>query len=374
VFGHLIDQAGPGSTPHRTWIYNGKGWLDHQTLPESGTTSYLYDNVGNVTRMTDANGHVTVLTYDAENKLLSRDADGTEADATFTYDAIGRLATQQSPSVTTTLTYETAGRLATKSDRWWGGRNWQSTYSYDGNDNLTQLTYPSGRIVGYSYDIEDRLTSVTQNGSTFANGFAYDDSGRLASYVTGAVTHAVSYDTRDRVAHMTSGVTGGTPALDLTYHYNSLSQITAIDDPRTSMSQTFGYDTLERLTSANGPYGALSWAYDGTGNRVSDVRAGASTSYAYDHATLRLTSTSGASNETFTYDAVGQLTSDRYGTYSYLATGVLRHVAGPAGSNLSANYYTDVAGQRTIRSVSDQNTYPIDTPSGGRGDTCSRST
>src|SRR5262249_48351566 len=53
VYGHLTQVVGPGTAPARTWVYNGKGWLDHDTQPESGTTTYVYDNVGNVTRATD---------------------------------------------------------------------------------------------------------------------------------------------------------------------------------------------------------------------------------------------------------------------------------------------------------------------------------
>ena len=41
---------------------------------------------------------------------------------------------------------------------------------------------------------------------------------------------------------------GGPSAIDLTYHYSPVSHITAIEDSRPSMGQTFGYDTLDRLT------------------------------------------------------------------------------------------------------------------------------
>jgi YD repeat-containing protein len=361
VLGHLTKVSGPGAVPDRTWVYNGKGWLDHETQPEKGTTSYLYDAVGNVTQVTDALGQVTTLAYDFNNRLISRDAPGLEADATFTYDDIGRLTKQQSPSMVTNFTYDTAGRIATKAENWWSASQWfQSSYAYDANDNLTQLTYPFGRVVTYAYDIENRLLSIQQNGAAFANNFAYDDSGRLASYVTGAVTHAVTYDTRDRISHLTAGVSGGPSAIDLTYHYSPVSHITAIEDSRPSMGQTFGYDTLDRLKSANGPYGALAWTYDDAGNRLTGTRDGGTTAYTYDPSTLRLTGTTGASAETFTYNAIGQLTGDQYGTYSYLPNGVLRHVDGPASGHLTADYYSDVDGQRIIRRVTDQNTYNQD--------------
>jgi len=61
-----------------------------------------------------------------------------------------------------------------------------SSYTYDNDDLLATITYPSNRTVTYTLGTEHRLMSVSQNGTSFANTFHYDDAGRLDSYVTGA--------------------------------------------------------------------------------------------------------------------------------------------------------------------------------------------
>jgi YD repeat-containing protein len=116
------------------------------------------------------------------------------------------------------------------------------------------------------------------------------------------------------------------------------------------VAQTFGYDALHRLTSAGGPWGTLSWAYDPTGNRVSQEAGGATTTYAYD-ATNRLTSTGGTAPETFTYDGFGRLTQDSRGTYTYRPDGAPLTATGP---NLTASYVSDADGLRVQRTVNGQ--------------------
>jgi YD repeat-containing protein len=335
VLGNLLSVG--GAMPGRTWTYDSRGLPLTDRQPETGLTTYEHDAAGRLTKTTDAKGQVTTFTYDANNRLTKRDIAGSEGDVTFTYDDHGRLKTTSHDWLVTTYTYDAAtGRLLSRSDTIPTlNRTWTSSYGYDANDNLTSLVYPgfpaNRRTVDYSYDIENRLTAVNQNGTPFANLFTYDDSGRLASYKTGAVTHTVAYDTRDRIQRVTAGPSG-TPALDLTYSYNKVSEVTRIEDGRgASMLQTFGYDTLDRLLTANGPYGAMSWTYDAPGNRLTETRGG-TTAYVYDQATQRLASTSGTSAETFGYDQIGQLTSDGRATYTYLGNGLLKTGTGPSFS------------------------------------------
>src|SRR6185436_15061741 len=107
------------------------------------------------------------------------------------------------------------GRLATRSDGINPSMNFTSSYSYDGNGNVTEIRYPcvapactqasQRRSVTYTYDAENRLTKVQNNGADFAYPFTYDDAGRLATYQTGAVTHRFDYDIRDRVQRLRAG-------------------------------------------------------------------------------------------------------------------------------------------------------------------------
>ena len=103
--------------------------------------------------------------------------------------------------------------------------------------------------------------------------------------------------------------------------------------------------------------GYLRWEDDPAGNRWTEKR-GSITTYNYDSATQRLMSTSGGVVESFGYDAVGRLTSDSRGTYTYNARGLLA-TATKASSGLSASYAYDPAGLRGVRTVSGQTTYTV---------------
>ena len=352
VTGQLDSADVPGTTLKRQWLRDARGLVFREIQPESGTTEYVHNAAGNLTQTTDADGIVTVRGYDLDGRLNLVDYPGSADDVTMTYDAFGRVASQSVPGRSIAYTYEPAtGRLASRRDVG-DGLNVLSTYAYDGNDNLTGITYPSGRVVTYDYDAENRLVSVKQNGAIFADLFAYDDRGRLTSYRTGTITHAVTYDDAQRVNRLTSG-----SALDLTYGYDDVGNVRQIKYAPTEAPprEAFTVDNLDRLVTADGPWGALSWTYDPAGNRISET-AGAITQYQYDVATQRLTSTSGAFAETFTYLPSGRLQTDSRGVYTYTPAGLLKTATAAA---VTASYAHDAAGLRFSRTVNGQTTYTI---------------
>ena len=66
-----------------------------------------------------------------------------------------------------------------------------TAYAYNLAGNVTQITYPSGRIVSYSYDSQGRISGVTTRASsnapvvTLASGVTYEPFGPLASLTYG---------------------------------------------------------------------------------------------------------------------------------------------------------------------------------------------
>jgi YD repeat-containing protein len=229
----LAQVSGPGTTPARTWIYDGAGQLLSDTQPESGTTTYVHNAAGQLTQRTDAMNQVATYSYDQDQRLRTVDLPGAADDLTITYDAIGRVVSQATPTASTTYTHDNAGRVKTRTDVV-SGQTFVSTYGYDAKSRLTSLTYPSGRQVTYEYDTFNRLSVVRQQGTVFADTFTYDGSSRLISYRTGPVTHTVAYDEADRIQRLTAGGT----ALDLTYTYDRVSNVKTIADPRPGMNQT----------------------------------------------------------------------------------------------------------------------------------------
>ncbi len=366
VFGNLTRVNGPNATgalgtlPERTWAYDARNRLVSETQPERGTTTYTYDNAGNLLTTLDANNVTTTLTYDGNSRLIKREMTGNVDNVELSYNALGQLVTMANPSLafpnmSTAFEYEPAtGRLKKRTDLV-TGQTFVSQYTYWPDDRLDQMTYPSGRVVKYTYANAGRLSLVQNNGTTFADLFTYEDAGHLASYRTGTVTHAFTYDARQRLYTTTAG---GSAGLALTYYYDDANQIRQIGDTRPGMHQVFEYDKVGRLTAADGPWGNLRWAYDAAGNRLSET-LGSITSYTYNTATQRLTSISGGQAESFTYDSAGRLVSDSRGTYTYNHRGLLATVTKPGGMSPFASYGYDPSGLRTRRWVDGDTTYTI---------------
>lgn len=355
IDGALTATGGPVAGT-RTWTYDLFGRPTSETHPEAGTTTFVPNAVGHITSLTNAVGQTLAFTYDANHRLTGRDGPGTASDVTITYDPLGRVASESvGGEVVTTYTYDAAGRSASRTDTT-GGLTRTSTYGYDVLDRLTSVTYPSLSVAGYQYTASGRLSAVTYQGQTFATGFVHDDSGRLTSYTTGPVTHTVAYDTRDRTAGLQASSAVAGIALQLGYIYNAVSLVTGLTDHRPTHNQTFTYDALDRLTSATGPYGTLTWDYDPSGNRTLESRPGGSLTYAYDTGaggTRRLTSVGGLQAASFAYDAAGRTTSATTTpggttTYGYTPAGLTSTITMPA---LTATQVYDASEWRIRKDV-----------------------
>lgn len=351
---NLTHATVPG-VPTRLWEYTN-GRLTRETHPESGMTTYTYFANGMLQTRTNAANETTTYTYDGDNRVTGIDGPGTSEDITIVYDPVHpRIGSQSmlNGTLSTTFGYDAStGRLQSRTDVF-GTSTFSSMYGYNANDQLTSLTYPSGRVVTYEYDATQRLSVVKQNGATFASGFTYGDTGALASYVTGAVTHTVTLDNRDRIQRLTA-LGAGNAGLDLTYTYNRASQVTQITDPRPGATQVFSYDLLDRIKTAMGPWGIQTWNYDAAGNRMTEQHGPGITTYTYNASTQRLSSLSGATSESFTYDNAGRLTADSRGTYTYAPRGQLASVTSPS---VTASYTYAPDATRLVRTVNNVTTY-----------------
>jgi RHS repeat-associated protein len=117
-----------------------------------------------------------------------------------------------------------------------------------------------------------------------------------------------------------------------------------------TLTITYGYDPLERLTSADYSDGSFfHYSYDAAGNRLSETTHAEGNVYTYDDAN-RLASLNGVA---YAWDANGNLLSDRVNTYTYDAanrlTGVTDGVSAVsyAYNGLGDRLQTTAAGQTT---------------------------
>ncbi|AEG92354.1 RHS repeat-associated core domain-containing protein [Ramlibacter tataouinensis] len=116
----------------------------------------------------------------------------------------------------------------------------------------------------------------------------------------------------------------------------------------TSLDQSFGYDSLNRLTAATQASGSTAYSYDATGNRTSKTVAGSSYANTISASSNRLTQVQdvlGAAS--VVHDAAGNVTSDGSASFAYSDRGRMSS-ATTAGGTVS--YLYNGYGQRAQKS------------------------
>ena len=256
--------------------YDNRGLLSSESDALDNTIHYTYDGNYNLLSEKNANGDITAYTYDAFNRVKSRACQ--ENTDIFTYDNVGNMLTASNDDISISYTYGSRNRLLSKTIDNWGKA---ISYTYDNVGNRTSMTDPEGNITNYSYNLNNRLTSLTnQLGATT---FSMDIMGRLIQQNNPNGTYSTyTYDDAGQwigVSHfdaMANAISGYTYTYD-----NHGNRLTTTDD--NAMVRQHFYDDLNRLDSViygNGDTGA--YGFDDVGNRVLFRENGLPTSYSYN--------------------------------------------------------------------------------------------
>ncbi|WP_275761197.1 RHS repeat domain-containing protein [Ralstonia pseudosolanacearum] len=365
-----------------TYTVDGLGNTTRQQSPDTGTSNATYDLAGNLTRRTDARGKITRYRYDAVNRMTHAVfASGTPI--AFTYDGgkhpepndIGHLTHISDESGQTRWRFNGFGNVVRKTQSTTANGETKKqvvAYAYgtsgSSTGHVTSLTYPSGGVVAYSYDVGGRiagLTLTTAKGSTaLLSNIQYRPFGKPAGWTWGNGTaYTRSFDLSGRLTQFPLGATTGTGAtpngLSRTVNYDAASRITAYTHTDTSGStgsstataanQTFGYDDQDRLTSYLPANSSQSYSYDANGNRTGQTIGGNSYTQTIDPKSNRQTANTGPAATTNSYDAAGNQTGDGSTTYSYSDRGRLASVT---KHGITTSYLYNGLEQRVVKSGS----------------------
>jgi RHS repeat-associated protein len=401
-----VDQKGTAPSDStqwrtRTFTYDSLSRLLTAHNPESGTITYSYDADGNLLQKTspapnqigtatqtvsycyDALHRVTGKGYGAQSCPLSTPV------ATYTYDsganAKGKLTSLTDQAGTASYSYDVLGRLAAETRTLTGANNASISkslsYDYNLDGSLKTLHYPSGAAVTYAPDSAGRILSAIDSGSSinYVTGATYGPDSALTGFVSGnsgtfaGITNAFSYNKRLQPLAMSANAPSQT-VFSIGYDFHLGNGTTGADNGNvwgitnykdTTRSQTFTYDSLNRLTSAqnagtncgantvNGKneYWGNSYGYDAWGNLLQKIvtKCGAEnmsftadahnwihasgTDYLYDSAG-NMTFNATAPAQTYTYDQENRLTGAAGYTYTYDGDG---NRVRKSNGNLGAN-------------------------------------
>jgi RHS repeat-associated protein len=370
-----------------TFSYDGFGNLKQQDSPDSGLTDYSYDDANNRLSQTDGKGVTTTYTYDALNRLLTISYPSSVLNIYYTYDqgiyGEGRLTGISDGSGTTSLDYDHRGNLISQTTTV-GTASYTLSYVYNLANQLTQISYPSGRSVGYSYGAAGLINQVetTFDSSTksLASNLGHLPFGplKVLDYGNG-IQLTGSYDGDYRLDLLNHGAVKQTD-----YGYDDADNITSIlDNTDPSADQGFNYDELDRLTNAIGIYGELSYSYDENSNRLSFSDSIGTDTYIYDATSHRLLSTN---DWNYSYEENGNRISKldntgvgdgllyTYDNHNRLAEVIERKttISGRGKKNtvttqtdtILATYTYNAFGQRVTKSAPGQTTHYVYGPGG----------
>jgi RHS repeat-associated protein len=380
-----LKQVVQNGSHQRTFTYDFLSRLTSANNPETGTISYNYDSDTNcaspnsfagllVSKVDNGRNIRSCAKYDALNRETSFSYSNGDPTVATTYDQSGCLGLSSCSNVghRTSVT-DAAGseswsyqvdatnhRSVHQNQRTTSGVTKGTTYYFDLSGNVTSISYPTGRVVNYTYNSANRAVTAQDS----ANGITYATA--PSSPLTGCPTSAVCYTPQGSIYSMSLGVmssftgvnisetfnnrlqpneikassTAGN-ALDISYNFvdpvsghNAGHVYSITNNLNSSRSQSFTYDQLNRVVSAGttATTGSYCWgyqfSYDTWGNLLS--QAGWTPTYnACTETTMGAVIADGANHvSALSYDASGNTLSDGNFNYTWNAESQMKTAAG----------------------------------------------
>ena len=336
-----VSQAGLS----RLYSYDSRFYLVSENDPETGVTSYGRDALGNMTsRQVGASGQ-TRFTYDGLDRLIAVHFPSAQTgDIANSHDKAGNLVQTTRAGVVHSYAYD-GNNFLVRERLSVDGQVFDVTYTPDGNDQLSTITYPSGRVVSFAPDALARPTKA----APFVTAVSYFNNGHPSAitFANGKRTTYALHAKRLWPTSMTLPEIFGS-----TFQYDAAGNMLAIiDSVDATLSRSLGYDDINRLVKANGPWGSGALSYDGAGNIRTQVLGTLALTYNYDTGN-RLQSVGGTRAYSFSYDVYGNVTSNG-------ATGFAYDDASDLRQGGAATYEYDGVHSRVKRQQSGQTVYTL---------------
>jgi len=321
--------------------------------------SYRYDARGNLTSILHADGSRERFTPDADGNV-AQSINRRDQAINYVYDDRGLLRRKDHADGTfEEFTYDNRGNLRTATDE-----SGTTTFTYDGADRLTKVTYPNGRfleytydaggrrirledqdgfIVKYTYDAAGRISELMDASDVRLVLYSYDPTGRLSREDNGNGTFTTyEYDEAGQLESLVNHLPDGADSSRFDYTYDALGRRTSVTT--LEGTTTFGYDAIGQLTLVILPGGrTIQYDYDAAGNRTAVIDNGVTTAYETNNLNQYLQ----IGEFERTYDPDGNLITDEAGGGRTLSYDDENRLLSWVNGVLSAGYEYDALGNRT---------------------------
>ena len=303
---------------------------------QGAVVSFTYDNAQELTQITYPSGNYNQMVYDSAHRLTTvkeYDENGVYLGGTvFTLDIMSNVTgvniyDKNNHAIrTTTAQYDNKNRLY----KVIGSLNQTTTYTYDPNSNISQITDGRNHNVNSTYDALNRLATFTaQDGGQ--SSLTYDNQDNLVQFKDPKnLNTGYTYDGFNNLIIQNSPDTGTTR-----YSYDLNNNVISQTDAKGQVSN-YTYDSIDRLTNVTyigHSTENVTLTYDSCLNGVGKL--------------CSMTDKTGTLN--FTYDQNGRLASrefikgtiDKTVSYNYNVAGQVTHITYPSGMILNYTYNND---------------------------------
>src|SRR6266542_2416735 len=318
----------PGPTYESTVSYSYVAFDRRATAADSasGTTTFGYDGLDQLTSVTTAAGQVR-YTYDDLGRRATMSVPGQQT-ITYGYDPTDLISSISQGSTSVTWQRDNAGRTSSISQP-----GVTTTFAYDAASQLTGMTFtgtgrtPIGDLI-YSYDANGRVATLA---------------GSLAHVTIPSTGPPVSYDNADQLVSRGGQV----------YSYDNAGNLT------NDGTNTYAWDARGQLASVTRPGMSATYEYDSAGRRTGKTVNGTTTTYLYDGPNIVREQTSGSAIDRLTAGADETLQRSEGGTARSLVSDGLGSTLGlvdQSSSALSTQYSYDPYGAPTASGAASTNT------------------
>lgn len=350
---------------------DGTSWLSSTvTSPPGATTNYTFNRYGNPLTISDPSG-TTSMTWAEDDVVMLSKTDARGTTTSYGYDEAGNVTSMSVGGATARYTYEIQGgapyRKSIMTSRTDLNGN-AFSFTLDGAGNVVAEQLPIGTIRHVYSGNGDRLSTTDANGHT--TRFEYDGYGNVSATINAVgARRETGRDSRGRVASTTDGngnrtensydgqdnlIGQRTPIGTRSMTYDALGNKTSeTDEGGRTTTWTYGGGSVVTALKLSGPGGTAErrFTYDGAGNKASETDwNGATTTYGYDGVSRLITRTEPLGKiTTYSYDGTGNLLSERVGdrttTHRYDTLGFRIGTTDPTGAEWT--YTVDRNGNRT---------------------------
>ncbi len=242
-------------------------------------STWHYDSLGRVTRAV-CDGKSYEYIYDAYGNLKEKRSNGKRL-VSYTHDRAGQITEIRDPAgVCTRYEYDILGRRS----RIYNNDGLEVRYGYDALNRIRHIRYGNGVETAYTYDGDGNIRTLeTKAGEDVLLSFAYRYDGN------GNRTAKTGMQAGVTLGGVTSEITTGNNALDISYNYDVRGQL--LEERRNGTS--------------------VCYAYDKAGNRIRKTDAQGEIRYLYNEKNQLVEEESPVDRKQFSYDRQGGIIEEK---------------------------------------------------------------